>query len=140
MVVTNGEGFGPMTAMKAPMPSRRELAELPTQATLAFAPLHKRALGTATGVTLGLAILVATLVEVVRHAGTSSPLILLREYFAGYSVSVTGAFIGLFWGVATGFVMGWFVAFCRNLVMAASIFWIRTRAELRANRDFLDHI
>ena len=48
--------------------------------------------------------------------------------------------IGLLWGFATGFVMGWFVAFCRNLVVAASIFWIRTRAELSANRDFLDHI
>jgi len=128
------------SALKAPMPSRRELAELPRHATLAFAPLHKRALGIATGLTLGLAIFLVTLVEVVRGAGTTSPIILLREYFAGYSVSVVGAFIGLFWGVATGFVMGWFLAFSRNLVMAASIFWIRTRAELRANRDFLDHI
>ena len=69
-----------------------------------------------------------------------TPLALLSEYYAGYTVSLEGAFIGLLWGFATGFVMGWFVAFCRNLVLAASVFWIRTRAELSANRDFLDHI
>ena len=37
-------------------------------------------------------------------------------------------------------VSGWFIAFARNLVLAASIFWIKTRAELSSTRDFLDHI
>jgi hypothetical protein len=36
--------------------------------------------------------------------------------------------------------MGWFVAFCRNLAIATSIFITRTRAELSQTRDFLDHI
>lgn len=114
--------------------------ELPPPVKLAFAPIHKRAFGVATGVAFGLAVFVLTLVEVMRDASVPSPLRLLGEYFAGYTVSPGGAFIGLLWGFGTGFVMGWFVAFCRNLAVAASIFWIRTRAELSANRDFLDHI
>jgi hypothetical protein len=39
-----------------------------------------------------------------------------------------------------GFVAGWFFAFCRNLVLAFSVFLIRARAELNQTRDFLDHI
>lgn len=113
--------------------------ELPETVALAFAPLHKRAFGVATGFAAGLVIFAVTLLETMRTT-ERSPLTLLSEYYAGYTVSLEGAFVGLLWGFATGFVMGWFVAFCRNFVVAASIFWIRARAELSANRDFLDHI
>ena len=113
---------------------------LSARLAMAFAPVHKRAFGVATGVAAGLIMLVITLFEVMRTGGEASPLLLLNEYFAGYRVSVSGAFIGLLWGFATGFVMGWFLAFCRNFVVAAWIFWIRTRAELRETREFLDHI
>jgi hypothetical protein len=36
--------------------------------------------------------------------------------------------------------MGWFLAFCRNLLLAVKLFVVRTRAELSQTRDFLDHI
>lgn len=115
--------------------------DLPRRLTLAFAPVHKRAFGVATGLAAGLGLFAITLLATLRGGPDPQwPLGLLNQYFAGYSVSLRGAVVGLLWGFATGFVMGWFVAFCRNLVVAASIFWIRTRAELRANRDFLDHI
>jgi len=114
--------------------------DLPRRVTLAFAPVHKRAFGVATGLAAGLALFVLTLISLTLGPDAQQPLTLLNQYFAGYSVSPKGAVIGLLWGFGTGFVMGWFVAFCRNLVVAASIFWIRTRAELSANRDFLDHI
>ena len=122
------------------LPPQPRSDEVPLHLTLAFAPLHKRAFGVAIGLAAGLAVFLLTVVEMLGNPSGPSPLALLNEYFAGYTVSLTGAFIGLFWGFGTGFVMGWFLAFCRNLVVAASIFWIRTRAELRANRDFLDHI
>jgi hypothetical protein len=112
---------------------------LPTAVALAFAPLHKRAFGTATGVAGGLLMLLATILGMVR-GGEDPSIGLLREYFFGYSVSPLGAVIGFLWGCAIGFVIGWFIAFARNIVMAASIFWIRTRAELTTTRDFLDHI
>ena len=115
-------------------------AVLPPRVTLAFAPLHKRAFGIATGVAAGVSLFLLTIVDVMRNGSGASPLVLLNEYFAGYSVSLRGAFIALLWGFATGFIMGWFVAFCRNFVIAASIFWIRARAELSATSEFLDHI
>ena len=48
--------------------------------------------------------------------------------------------MGAAWGFLVGFVVGWFTAFVRNLVLAVSIFAARTRAEMTATRDFLDHI
>jgi hypothetical protein len=134
-VETGRRGMRPLT-----LPPRDATDHLPHPVTLAFAPLHKRAFGIATGMAAGLGLFVLTIVEMLQIGSGRSPLTLLNEYFAGYTVSPRGAVIGLLWGFGTGFVMGWFVAFCRNLVVAASIFWIRTRAELRANRDFLDHI
>jgi hypothetical protein len=44
------------------------------------------------------------------------------------------------WGFLVAFVAGWFLAFCRNLALAIIAFAIRTRAELSATRNFLDHI
>ena len=113
---------------------------LPTALALAFAPLHKRALGIAVGTAAGLAFLLLTLVHVLTAPRPALPLGLLEQYFYGYSVTWTGAFIGLAWGFAVGFVAGWFFAFCRNLAVAISIFVSRTRGELESTRDFLDHI
>jgi hypothetical protein len=97
-------------------------------------------MGVAVGTAAGLTLALFTLVGVVRHAPLDTPLALLDEYFAGYSISLIGAAVGFSWAFATGFVAGWFIAFSRNFVLAASIFWIRTRAHLAAHRDFLDHI
>lgn len=106
---------------------------------LAFLPLYKRAFGVAAGVTLGLIIFVATLIQLVR-VGSGDPLELLSQYFYGYTVSVRGAFIGLGWGFVAGFAIGFFFAFCRNLAVATTLLIVRTRAELARMRDFLDHI
>lgn len=120
-----------------------DIAPAPTTAeqrlTLAFAPLDKRAFGAAIGIAFGLIIFAVTAIHVtVRPNGPD--ISLLRYYFYGYSVSWAGAFIGAFWAFVAGFVAGWFVAFCRNFVIAVSVFLTRARAELQATRDFLDHI
>ncbi|HSJ07816.1 MAG TPA: hypothetical protein VK936_14015 [Longimicrobiales bacterium] len=107
---------------------------------LAFAPVHKRAFGTAVGTAAGLAIALLTVAGILLDPGGRGPIGLLGEYFAGYAVTWVGAAIGAAWGFFVGFVAGWFVAFARNLVVAGWIFAARTRAELRATRDFLDHI
>ena len=109
------------------------------QLTLAFAPLDKRAFGAALGVAFAVVVFAMTIVHVVRQP-VGPDISLLRFYFYGYSVSVAGAFIGAFWAFVAGFVAGWFVAFCRNFVIAVSVFLTRARAELQATRDFLDHI
>jgi hypothetical protein len=118
-----------------------ELSErLPRSATLLFAPLDKRAFGVAIGVAVGLVIFAVTAIDLAFHSSPWPGLSLLNQYFAGYSVTWAGAFIGLAWGFAVGFCAGWFVAFVRNLVLAISLFVLQTRAELGETRDFLDHI
>jgi hypothetical protein len=113
---------------------------LPPSVALAFAPLDKRAFGIAIGLALGLTIFLLTAVYLLRTPDHGVGLVLLAQYFKGYSVSWSGALIGFLWGLMVGFVGGWFVAFCRNLVIAASIFIIRAKSELSQTRDFLDHI
>jgi hypothetical protein len=117
-----------------------EPIEQERQLELAFAPVHKRAFGTAVGLVVGLGVLFVTVLSLILDPEQQFPLTLLGQYFAGYDVSWTGALIGAGWGLFVGFVAGWFLAFARNLVLAAWVFMVRTRAELRATRDFLDHI
>lgn len=114
--------------------------EVPRDIVLAFAPLHKRALGTAVGTAAALLVAAVTAYHMTVLDGASHGLHLLSWYFYGYEVSWSGALIGAGWAFFTGFVMGWFVAFCRNLVLAASLFLGRTREELRRTSGFLDHI
>lgn len=113
---------------------------LQPELALAFAPVHKRAFGIAVGLAAGLALFLITATSALLELSGADDLGLLAQYFAGYSVSLPGALIGAAWGAFVGFVAGWFIAFVRNLVIATWIFAVRTRAELRATRDFLDHI
>ena len=113
---------------------------LPPSLELAFEPLHKRAFGMAIGVATGLTAFVVTAVVLLRNPPEGADLRLLAEYFYGYTVTWQGAFVALAWGFVAGFVAGWFTAFCRNFVIAASLWLSRNRGELEATRDFLDHI
>jgi hypothetical protein len=113
--------------------------ELPEELQLAFAPLHKRAFGIAVGLTAGVGLFVVT-VYATLSPGEAPILPLLSYYFPAYEVSFVGAIIGFAWSTFAFFVAGWFCAFVRNFVIAANIWIARTREELRATRDFLDHI
>ena len=126
-----------MTA-KAPDPA--PASGLPSELLLAFAPLDKAAFGAALGVAVGLLVFFVTVGTMYVPRADRPYLGLLSVYFRGYSVSWVGALIGAFWGAVMGFVFGWFLAFCRNLMVAISLFVIRSRAELSQTRDFLDHI
>ena len=108
--------------------------------TTAFLPLHKRAMGIAVGVAAGLSMFMVTAIYLVRDPDPGLVLHLLANYFAGYTVSWQGAFVGAAWAGFAGFVAGWFFAFARNFVMALMVIIVRTKAELQQTRDFLDHI
>jgi hypothetical protein len=114
-------------------------AVMERQLELAFLPLHKRAFGLAAGFVSAVMVFAATLMHLARADGPQ-PLILLAQFFTGYTISVEGAFIGAFWAAVAGFVIGWFFAFCRNFALAVSAFIVRTRADLREVKGFLDHI
>ena len=105
-----------------------------------FAPMDKLAFGVAVGVALGLLLFALTAADLLLDRGGRVPLALLAQFFAGYRESWSGAAIALGWGLGVGFVIGWFTAFVRNLVLALWLVALRARADLAASRDFLDHI
>lgn len=107
---------------------------------LVFAPVHKAAFGIALGTAGALVMSYLTLMVLLTQRAHDFPLGLLGEYFYGYTVSWPGLCIGAAWGFAVAFVFGWFMAFSRNVVLAATAFLIQTRAEVNEARDFLDHI
>ena len=104
------------------------------------APMHKRAFGIAVGTVAGLLIFAVTAFHLIAKPDNALNIGLLGQYFYGYDVSWRGAIIGLGWGLGTGFVAGWFIAFVRNLVVTVTVFALKTRAELEQTSDFLDHI
>ncbi len=139
--------------MKAPI-TQSEWKELPPKLRPAFAPLDKRAFGLAVGAFFGGGVFLVTayhlllsevLIEridvLAGHEYSGSGLWLLENYFRGYSPeSWAGALIGGLWGAWSGFVTGWFLALCRNVLVATWLLVLRTRQNLAASRGFLDHI
>jgi len=103
-----------------------------------FAPLHKRALGTAVGLTVGVSVAIVTAFHVAVRPANALDLGLLAQYFYGYSVSWQGIGVGFFWGSVLGFVIGWFVGFVRNFMVTAWLVVIRTKANLA--QPFLDDL
>ncbi|HEX5577106.1 MAG TPA: hypothetical protein VFX40_01965 [Gemmatimonadaceae bacterium] len=129
-----------MKGILMPGEPREVEPELPKSAMMLFAPVDKRAFGVAIGTAAAAGIMAITAIELMLRPVPSLNLSLLAQYFAGYTVSWTGMFVGGAWGFFTGFCGGWFTAFMRNLVLALSLFLLRSRAELDDSRDFLDHI
>lgn len=126
-------GSGPtMAASSDPDPVNRVLAR-------AFAPIHKRALGVAVGLTVALAVFAFTVFHIIARPN-DLPIDLMGQYFYGYDGTWRGAFIGMWWGFVAGFAAGWFLAFLRNFAVATWIFVVRTKASLAQTKDFLDHI
>jgi hypothetical protein len=104
-----------------------------------FPRAHKSALGLAIGLTAGMAIFLITAFHLVLRP-QGMPLELQSQYFSGYDVSWRGAFVGLGWGLATGFVAGWLLGFVHNFTVGVWLLLIRTRQDLKQTRNFLDHI
>ena len=112
----------------------------PSPLLLAFAPIHRRALGIACGAVLGGILSIGTLILVVRRYHRGFSLDLLGQFFWGYSVSWQGVFIGLLWGMAVGFIFGWSLALIRNAAVWIWLTVIRSRAEMNEYADLLDHL
>jgi hypothetical protein len=106
----------------------------------AFAPMHKRAMGLAVGLTGAALVALLTAFHVVVRPTNALSIELLSQYFYGYDVSWRGALAGAWWAFVAGFVGGWFAAFLRNLFIGLWLMIVRVRANLRETRDFLDHI
>jgi hypothetical protein len=119
---------------------RKAPTTMPRDVALVFAPLDKRALGLAVGVVLAITLASLTVASLLIDTRQQFPLALLSEFLVGYEISVRGAAIGGAWMFFIGFVWGWFLAFCRNLVFAIWLVSVNVRADVEASRTFLDHI
>lgn len=67
--------------------------------------LSKRAFATANGILWALAVFGATIYVLIKGGGNT--LVLLQQFFWGYSVSFPGAILGLIYGFVWGFIFGW---------------------------------
>ena len=114
-------------------------AELPSATSYLFEPVDKRAFGAALGVAAAMSIAGITILDLLVPVPWRG-LALLNQYFAGYTVSWTGALIGAAWAFGVAFCAGWLLAFVRNLTLALSLFFVRSRSDLDEASDFLDHI
>jgi len=75
--------------------------------------LHKTALGLASGILTGLCIFVCTIWAMFKGGGNT--LILMNQFYIGYSISWIGAIVGLAWGFVSGFIGGWVFALLYNI-------------------------
>ena len=131
-----------------------EIEELSPLVRRALGPLKKRALGFAMGVTLGAALLLLTGYHIVFQPAVANGsgarpfgedpvghLRLLGQYFPGYDPDTwMGAGLGFCWLAGCGFVLGVGIAALRNTVVRISLFSVRARQNLDANKGFLDQI
>ncbi len=84
----------------------------------AVARLNARVLGAVTGLVAGIGLLLATLVLVLKDGPAPGPhLVLLSQYFPGYSVSVAGAFLGFVYAFLAGYLAGYAVGKVYNRIV-----------------------
>lgn len=108
-------------------------------AQVLFQRAHKSALGFAFGAIAGGSVFLLTAVHVALKVN-GIPLGLLSQYFQGYDVTWSGAFIGLAWGFVIGFIGGWLLGFVHNFTVGVWLLVVRARQDLRQTKNFLDHI
>ena len=109
--------------------------------SMAFRKLDPRAFGMALGVMSGLLLCFATLIVVNNNLNNvAAKMLLLGQFFPGYSVTFQGSAIGLAYGLLIGFLIGWGFAFIRNAVFIISMAIMHRRAELQLLRKILDFL
>ena len=105
----------------------------------AFAKLDRTDLGVALGALVGLTVFAVTNFLILKggeHIGQN--LLLLSQFFIGYSVTFLGSLVGLVYGFVTGFVLGWSVAFLRNLLISIYLHIVRLKANMSSVQEFID--
>jgi protoporphyrinogen oxidase len=102
----------------------------------AYARYDAKALGGAVGVVMGGCVFLATALLLLRGGPVVGPnLKLIGQYFLGYSVTWSGALVGLVEGAALGFVIGWMLATVINLVVAVHRDSLLRKLELQVAFD-----
>jgi hypothetical protein len=114
-----------------------EMEAVEEELTRVFMRIDRVALGLAAGVMGGVGLFAATLALVFKGGPLIGPTLgLLGQYFPGYSVTMVGSLIGLFYGFISGFAAGWLFAALRNAIMFVSLVAIYRSWQLRRILDF----
>ena len=120
------------------------MASSPRNSEFDAASLHlfdPRAFGTALGGVAATAVVVSTVLLVVRGGDVVGPnLGLLSQYFVGYTVSWPGALIGGAYGFGIGFLIGFAFARARNRLIRGYLRHLLRRGERDEVSDLLDHL
>ncbi len=107
----------------------------------AFPKLDPLALGMSLGTVLGVGLMLATWLLLLRGGDASGKtLTLLSQFYPGYTVTAVGGLLGLIYGLLTGFLMGWGYAFLRNAATALYLVSLYRSAQQSAMRQFFEHI
>jgi hypothetical protein len=105
-----------------------------------LAKLDGTALGVALGLLAGLIIFAATNFLVWKGGDVIGPnLSLLAQFFPAYEVSVLGSFVGFFYGMVSGFALGWLIAILRNTALSLYIHILKLRSSMSAVNDYIDN-
>ena len=105
----------------------------------AFAKLDPLALGVAVGIVIGLSLFIATIALLLKGGEEVGPnLASLDNVLFGFSVTWSGAFIGLVEGAVGGFVLGYLFASLRNVGIDAYAWLLQRRAMAMSERNLLD--
>jgi hypothetical protein len=106
-----------------------------------FAKLDPLAMGVALGVVGGLGLFLATVILLLKGGRVIGPnLSLLSNYFIGFEVTWTGALVGLIEAGAAGFILGFALAWLRNLSLAVYARLLRRQVQAEEDRHFLDGV
>lgn len=105
----------------------------------AFAKLDPLALGLAVGIVVGLSLFIATVALLLKGGEVVGPtLALLDNVLIGFTVTWSGAFIGLVEGMLGGFTLGYMFASLRNVGIDAYAWLLQRRAMAISERNLLD--
>jgi len=74
--------------------------------------LNKKACALSNAILWALTVFGATIYVMIKGGGNT--LVLLQQFFWGYSISVAGAILGLIYGFVWGFIYGWLFAALYN--------------------------
>jgi protoporphyrinogen oxidase len=108
---------------------------------VAFARLDPVALGVAVGTVASLGFFLAIAFMLLKGWYMVSPnLVVLGQYFIGFSPTWAGAFIGTVEAGVLGFVLGLLAAGLRNWGLAAYAALLKRRAEAQSQREILDKV
>ncbi|MBK9314450.1 MAG: NAD(P)/FAD-dependent oxidoreductase [Acidobacteria bacterium] len=106
-----------------------------------FARLDPLALGVSLGSVTGVLLFLATVILLLKGGPVIGPRLgLLGNFFFGYQVTWTGAFLVMVQGAIGGLILGYLIAVCRNWIIDSYGYIIRRTAEAKASRDMLDKV